>query len=87
MRTLLKFEADWCGPCQQIKPLVNSEIGKRDDIKLMEINIDNAASQPLVQAHSVRAIPTLVLLDEDNKVIRSHRGALSSQELSALLSA
>ncbi len=86
MKTLLKFEADWCAPCQQIKPIVADAL-QSTDIELKTINIDEKEHQALVQKHGVRAIPTLVLLDEQNAVLSTHRGSLNRRELDAFLAA
>lgn len=87
MKTLLKFEADWCGPCQQIKPLVNDVLKGSQNIKLRTVNVDDRANQALIQQHGVRAIPTLVLLDDNNVILGTHRGALNRQELEAFVTA
>jgi len=86
MRTLLKFEADWCGPCQQIKPIVSDVVGAADDIELQTIDVDDPANADLVTRHGIRAIPTLVLLDGD-EVTRVHRGALGKTELEQFIAA
>lgn len=86
MKTLLKFEADWCAPCQQIKPIVSDVLDGRQDVELKTIDVDDPANIELVTTHGVRAIPTLVLL-EDNGASRTHRGALSKSELEQFLAA
>lgn len=87
MKTLLKFEADWCGPCQQIKPMVNDVLDTAgDDVELRTIDVDDPANLELVTNHGVRAIPTLVLLEND-EVKRVHRGVLGKAELEAFIAA
>ena len=85
MKTLLKFEADWCGPCQQIKPLVNDVLTANDDVNLKIVNVDHKANEQLVIRHGIRAIPTLVLLDETDNILATHRGSLNRQELETLI--
>ena len=87
MKTLLKFEADWCGPCQQIKPLVSDVLSTHSDVELKTINVDEQQNKQLVAMHGVRAIPTLVLLDDGSKIIATHRGSLNRQQLEAFVSA
>tara|TARA_R110002110_G_scaffold191920_2_gene400000 strand:- start:2085 stop:2348 length:264 start_codon:yes stop_codon:yes gene_type:complete len=87
MKTLLKFEADWCGPCQQIKPLVDEVLSGDSNIQLRTINVDDRNNLALMQRHGVRAIPTLVLLDEDEAIVGTHRGALNRQQLKAFVAA
>ncbi len=86
MKTLLKFEADWCGPCQQIKPLVDEVLNQKNGVSLQTVNIDNPENQALVAKHAVRAIPTLVLLDEVENVVATHRGSLNRGQLEAFVS-
>ena len=85
MKTLLKFEADWCGPCQQIKPLVSDVLSSHDEVTLKTINIGDKANVTLVLKHGVRAIPTLVLLDETDEILATHRGTLNRQQLESLV--
>jgi thioredoxin-like negative regulator of GroEL len=86
MRTLLKFEADWCGPCQQIKPIVNDVLADREgELELRTIDVDNPRNVSLVQQFGVRAIPTLVLM-EGETVVNIHRGALGRSELEHFVS-
>lgn len=81
MKTLLKFEADWCGPCQQIKPIVNDVLAANTDVTLRTINVDQKDNESLVMKHGVRAIPTLVLLDDHESILATHRGSLNRQQL------
>lgn len=81
MKTLLKFEANWCGPCQQLKPIVTEVLaGHGTDVELKTINVDDPDNQALVQRHGVRAIPTLVLLEGD-VVVNIHRGMPGKPDL------
>jgi len=86
MKTLLEFEADWCGPCQQLKPIVSAVMANHEhDVELKTIDVDDAANLDLVTTHGVRAIPTLVLLEGD-VVKRVHRGTLGRAELEQFVS-
>lgn len=85
MKTLLKFEADWCGPCQQIKPLVSDVLASHEEIHLETINVDEKENEQLVMRHGVRAIPTLVLIDDTNNILATHRGSLNRQQLESFI--
>ncbi len=86
MKTLLKFEADWCGPCQQIKPVVTDVLEQHPEIDLKIVDIDQQANHGLVQKYGVRAIPTLVLLDEAGDQLSTFRGAMSRSQLEHFIS-
>lgn len=85
MKTLLKFEADWCGPCQQIKPLVSDVLADHNEVNLKTVNVDDKANETLVMKHGVRAIPTLVLLDDTENILATHRGSLNRQQLESFI--
>lgn len=64
MKTLLKFEADWCAPCQMLKPILEKTLTEFPDVKLKCINIDDSDGADLVVNYGIKSVPTLILLDE-----------------------
>jgi len=58
MTRLIKFEAEWCGPCKKMAPIVMQLV---DDhaLELIVINIDEDRDTPL--KYGVMGVPTLVL--------------------------
>jgi thioredoxin 1 len=71
MKTLYKFEAEWCGPCHAIRPAV-AQIVKEYNLDLQVINIDEDAEAANV--FEVRTIPALILY-EDGVPIGRHIGS------------
>jgi len=69
--SLYFFKADWCGHCQRFKPVWDEVVehcnSKNSDkysrVDLVELNIDDEASKPLMQKHGVRGFPHVVLTD------------------------
>ena len=68
-RVLADFNADWCGPCKMLKPIVDEISDKRDDIKVVSINIDG--EDELSLKYNVSSIPCLILFENGNEVKRN----------------
>jgi len=79
---LLKFEASWCQPCKQL-----GETLKTMNLPwpVEAIDIDEEENRNEVVNRGVRSVPTLILLDNNNKVIRriTGNGMTRSQLLEA----
>ena len=81
-KVLVKFYADWCGPCQMMKPIVEELAEKHEEIKVLEINIDD--EDELAEKYRVETIPCLVLL-EDGKEIAREVGVMPLKKLEKLI--
>ncbi|ERH06787.1 MAG: thioredoxin domain-containing protein [Halonotius sp. J07HN4] len=55
---LVDFYADWCGPCQQLEPIVE-EVAATTDAAVAKVDIDR--HQQLAQQHGVQGVPTMVI--------------------------
>ena len=75
---LLKFYAEWCGPCKGLTMIIN---GAKDkiDIPIESYDIDNEMF--MAQDYKVRGVPTIVLVDDKNQEIRRHVGLLTEEKL------
>lgn len=54
---IVDFFAEWCGPCQQQKPILKTIAA---DTEAVVATVDIDANQRLAQTHGVRSVPTLV---------------------------
>lgn len=75
---LLDFNATWCGPCKQMKPIV--EKAARDyagKIKIIPIDID--AHKEIAERYHVESIPDFIIL-KDGKSIDSRLGAMPEKQ-------
>lgn len=67
---VVKYYADWCGPCKAMTPELARFVSD-NNIELEEVNIE--VDSQAAQAASIRSIPTLVVLDDDGaEVARYH---------------
>ena len=77
---LVDFWAQWCGPCQMLKPIIEelAEEYKGKPIKIAKLDVD--ASPEMAQKYQVMSIPTLIFF-KDGKSVNQLIGAQSKEDL------
>ena len=79
MITLIDFYADWCGPCQAVKPFVKKIAQEMSDkLKVEEVNVD--IENDKASDYGVMSIPTFVIL-KDGKEVDRRIGAMDEATL------
>lgn len=66
---LADFNADWCGPCRMLRPILDEIAEENDKVKVVSINIDDA--EELAEKYDVVSIPCVVLIKNGEEVDRS----------------
>jgi thioredoxin 1 len=80
---LLKFEADWCGPCQAMKPMIEDlarDYAGRVTVATIDVDQNNQVPYRL----GVRGVPT-VMLFKNGEVVAQKVGLPRKADLAALL--
>lgn len=77
---ILKFYADWCQPCSAVSKLLEDA---NLPYEINNINIDVAIDE--VSKYNIRGIPTLILLDDSNNIIKTLSGSITKKDLLALV--
>jgi thioredoxin-like negative regulator of GroEL len=78
VKHVLYFTAEWCKPCEKVKPVV--EQLNRDQITAKFFMIDADSELEMVEDFGVKSIPTFILI-EDNKETNRINGAKTREEL------
>ena len=81
-KVLVDFNADWCGPCKMIKPMIEEIAESDDEIKVVSINIDD--EDELSEKYNVSSIPCLIIFDK-GKEIKRNVGLISKDEIESLM--
>lgn len=75
MAKLIKLYADWCNPCKVLETML-----KDNNIERESVNIDSPDGEDLSLKYNVRAIPTMLVLDESGNLLRKMTGLPATPE-------
>ncbi len=63
---LVDFWAEWCGPCRQLGPILESIDSQLSDVKVYKMNVDD--SPQVAGQFGIRSIPTLFLFKDGKQI-------------------
>lgn len=78
MKKILKFEAEWCGQCKALTPILKRVLKNHTDITLTTVDIETEEETTL--KYNIRNLPTLVFIKDDIEVGRTS-GVLTANVL------
>ena len=81
MKTLLKFSATWCNPCKQL----NKTLESIDTQNIEVITFDIDSFPETTKQWNVRGIPTLILINENEKELGRLSGNIKASQIRELL--
>ena len=68
-KVLVDFNAEWCGPCKMLAPVLDEMSESNNSVKFVSINVDE--NQDLASKYNVMSIPCLVLIENGEEIKRS----------------
>lgn len=75
---LLKFYAEWCGPCKGLSQIIE-QAGDKITVPIENVNIDENIF--MAQNFQVRSVPTMVLVDDNENEIKRQVGLVTEEKL------
>jgi thioredoxin 1 len=69
---LLKFSAAWCQPCKQLDKVLKEALPEYPEVELVDMPIEK--NQETVMYYNIRSVPTMIMVDENDQVLRTSVG-------------
>lgn len=77
---ILKFEAEWCGPCKQMDKVIETI---DFDVEIDKIDIDD--NREALEKYSVRSVPTLIRVDDEGVELDRLIGSQGAEDIKAFV--
>jgi thiol-disulfide isomerase/thioredoxin len=81
--TVVHFSAAWCGPCGQVRRVVDEVCGDLGDVAHVEIDMD--ANPEAARNFSVLSLPTTLIFDADGRQRYRSAGVPKAADLRSAL--
>lgn len=83
MKTVIKFSMEFCQPCKQLKPIFDEVIQEINDIKVVEIDVEEHPD--IASNYKVRGIPTVIVTDDNDNILAMKTGMMTKEQLKDLI--
>ncbi len=80
--TIVKFGAEWCGPCKKLDPIIDEIAAENGDIKVTYVDIDGDGA--LAAEYGILSVPS-TLFFKDGKVMSSIIGLVPKAKLQSAI--
>jgi len=77
--SLIKFEAEWCSPCKTMDEVMKGLDYDALGVRFGRVDVDSEEGMVLAQDFNVRAVPTLLLVDDNDRVVDRTSGLKTRQ--------
>lgn len=67
-KKIIKFSAEWCGPCKRISPVFKKLSEEYKNIDFYDVDIEE--NGVLAERFNITAMPTFVFLKDEKEVLR-----------------
>lgn len=82
MKRVLYFTAQWCSPCQQMKPIAQ-QVCQEEGLPISFIDVEQDGS--MKTQYGITSVPTIIVLDSNNNVSLRHTGAIPRPQFQRMI--
>ncbi|MDR0230070.1 MAG: thioredoxin fold domain-containing protein [Flavobacteriaceae bacterium] len=77
---LLQFFAEWCAPCKMLSRVIDDAIDViTEEVALKRIDVD--VDSDIAAEFYVRAVPTMILVNQSGDILWKHTGVMAAQDI------
>jgi len=80
--SLLKFGANWCGPCRALEPTLELIESDMPEINIYNVDID--LNKELTVQFGIRSVPAVFII-KDNEIIDSFIGVKTKEDIENMI--
>lgn len=82
--TVVKFSADWCGPCRTLAGIMDDVTPDYQNVNFIEIDVEGDGMDEIVSNYSIRNIPVLAFI-KDGKLLNKNVGLVDKVKITELI--
>jgi thiol-disulfide isomerase/thioredoxin len=85
MTQVIRFHANWCGPCRAYAPTWNKVVNENveAEVEFLEVDVDKDLSGKAAE-YKIMSLPTTIVVKE-GKIVAKKTGGMSENELKVLI--
>lgn len=82
--TVVKFSADWCGPCRTLAGIMDDVTPDYQNVNFIEIDVEGDGMDEIVSNYSIRNIPVLAFI-KNGKLLHKNVGLVDKVKITELI--
>ncbi len=76
---LIKFGAEWCGPCKMMNQRLKNFTAC--EVQYVDVDDDSEETTKLIEKYQIMNIPVMILLDDENNMVNRWTGLTDIKEI------
>lgn len=81
MKKILKFFSPTCGPCK----VMGKALSTLEGVEVQDVDITDEDNQSLLDEWKPRTVPTIVVLNEENQLVKEFKGVVPIDKIKEVL--
>jgi thioredoxin 1 len=82
--TVVKFSADWCGPCRTLAGIMDDVTTDYQNVNFIEVDVEGDGMDEIVSNYSIRNIPVLAFI-KNGKLLNKNVGLVDKVKITELI--